>query len=71
MKNLVIPTDLGIPTDMGHTLNVEYSAKGPGFNFTYPESKKDFPFTFAVISWAEWDRLVAWVELHRKCLALK
>jgi hypothetical protein len=35
------------------------------------QSGKNFPSTPIIISWEEWERFVAWVELQRKEQALK
>ena len=35
------------------------------------QSGKNFPSTPVIISWEEWERFVAWVELQRKEQALK
>lgn len=67
---LAMKNRLSIPTDWGHELGVQYSTKGPGFQFIYVKGN-NYPPGAAVISWQQWDRLVAWVDLQRKEEALK
>lgn len=60
---------LDVATHRGHTLRVDYHTQGLGVCFRYL-SQRFFPWTPARVNWAEWDRLVAWVELQRKEEAL-
>lgn len=61
---------MDVATHFGHTLRVNYSTKGLGVYFRY-ESNRDFPWAPVVLNWAQWDWLVAWVELQRKEEALQ
>ena len=61
---------LDVATQLGHTLKVNYSTEGLGVYFRY-ESNRDFPWTPVVLNWAQWDRLIGWVESQRGKEALE
>ena len=64
-----MPT-LDVTKSFDATLRVNCSARSVGFSVVY-DSGRNFPWAPLYLSWAKWDRLVAWVELQRKEEALK
>lgn len=71
MKPLEIPKQLDVASgQFGETLKADCLADGLLFHIKYP-SGKEFPSPFRCrATWAEWDYLVAWVELQRRENAL-
>ena len=57
-------------TRFGEKLEARYSNTGIKLQFEYP-SGKNFPSLSLNLSWAQWERFIAWVELQRKEEALK
>lgn len=57
-------------TSFGEKLEARYSNTGVKLQFEYP-SGKNYPSPSLHLSWAQWERFIAWVELQRKEQALK
>ncbi len=57
-------------THWNEKLKAHYSNTGVNLQFEYP-SGKNFPSLSLHLSWAQWERFIAWVELQRKEQALK
>ena len=53
-----------------HTLKVDCLSWGLNFSIEY-DSGFTFPWSGQSVSWAEWERIVAWIELQRKEAALR
>ena len=61
---------INVATVENVTLKVDYSSEGLIIWMEY-ESGYKFPWFHLPVSWAQWERLVAWVELQRKEQALR
>jgi hypothetical protein len=61
---------LKIEGKLGNKLIARYMTDGLCIQTEYPSGKK-YPAIDVNISWEEWERFVAWVELQRKEEALE
>ena len=52
-------------TPWNEKLKAHYSNTGVTLQFEYP-SGKHYPSFSLHLSWAQWERFIAWVELQRK-----
>jgi len=57
-------------TSWNEKLKAHYSNTGVTLQFEYP-SGKHYPSLSLYLSWAQWERFIAWVELQRKEHALE
>ena len=57
-------------TRFGGKLKAHYVNTGVTLQFEYP-SGTHYPSFPLVLSWAQWERFITWVELQRKEQALK
>lgn len=57
--------DIDVAKRYGRTLKVNCSGGGLAFRIEY-DSGATYPRNWLSVNWAQWERLVAWVELQRK-----
>ncbi len=63
-------SELNVASQYDYTLKSLYTPVGLSVHVRY-DSTREFPSPHIIIGWEEWDRFVAWVELHRKEEALE
>lgn len=61
---------IDVSTQHDHTFRVNYSSGGLVVRIEF-ESGYSVPWDGHSLDWAEWERLVAWIELQRKEEALQ